>query len=132
MFKKIMGPVLITAMLAGCVHTTPMPVPLSQTGDDVLSCKTITTQMQDMTKVAKDADKAGNAQVATNLISGITGVFIIFPWFLIDTSDAHAVDAKAANQRYDHLRDMADAKNCSADTDVLRTEPGTQAVAVTK
>jgi hypothetical protein len=132
MFKKLMAPILITAMLSGCVHTTPMPVPLSQNGDDVLSCKTITKQMDDMTKVAKDAEKAGNAQVATNLISGVTGVFIIFPWFLIDTSDAHAVDAKAANQRHDHLRDLADAKNCSANTDVLRTDQGSQAVSVTK
>ena len=103
----------ILAALTGCVHTTPMPVAESQPGDDTMSCKTIAHKMSEMTTKVSEADSDANGQVAKNVALGVTGVLLIVPWFFMDTSDAHSVEAKAAKARYVRLQEMYDDKGCA-------------------
>jgi len=102
----------VTTFLAGCVHTTPNPVQLSQIGDETKSCRALENEMQEMQNTVGTADSDKNGQVGKNVALGVTGAFLLVPLFFMDTSDAHSVEAKAALQRRKRLQAIYEDKNC--------------------
>lgn len=110
--SKIMVCLSAAALLSACVHTTPNPVPVSQPGDDKMSCATIENEMMDMQAQRADSDARGNRQVAKNVGLGVAGAFLLVPLFFMDTSDAHSVEAKAAQARYKRLMALYQDKGC--------------------
>lgn len=111
--RKTILPVSVScALLTACVHTTPNPVQVSQYGDDTMSCRTIENQMQDMQTQRMASDSAGDGQVAKNVGLGVAGAFLLVPLFFMDTSDAHSVEAKAAQARYKRLQALYEDRGC--------------------
>lgn len=104
----------MTILLSGCVHTTPMPVAISQPGDANMSCQSIVSEMEDMSNLVKDKDSELNGQVAKNSVLGVTGVFLVVPLFFMDTSDAKTVEGQAAKNRFKKLQQIYADKNCSS------------------
>lgn len=98
--------------LSACVHTTPNPVPVAQAGDDTMSCMSIENEMADMQTEQASSDSKGAGQVAKNVGLGVAGAFLLVPWFFMDTSDAHSVEAKAAQARYKRLNALYMDKGC--------------------
>jgi hypothetical protein len=113
MKKILVVSVLALALInAGCVSSTANPVPLAQVGDDTKSCNGITNEMQQMINKRLEAEGDRNAQVGGNVALGVLGVFLIVPWFFMDTGNAATVEERAAQARFDRLQQMAIERNC--------------------
>lgn len=104
--------IFLTLFLVSCRSTTPMPIQVSQPGDPYMSCDSIVFEMEEMANKVKEKDGDHTGQVASNAALGVAGVFLIVPWFFIDTSDAHTVEAKAAKERFQKLQRMYKDKGC--------------------
>lgn len=109
---RLVAAVSTVAFLSACVHSTPNPVPVAQPGDDVMSCMSIENEMADMQAQQAASDSKGNGQVAKNVGLGVAGAFLLVPLFFMDTSDAHSVEARAAQARYKRLNGLYIDKGC--------------------
>ena len=120
--KKILALILSIAItLSGCASTPANPVPVAQVGDDTKTCDAIVNEMQQMItaqdKAAADRDK----QIGTNAALGVTGIFLIVPWFFMDLGSTATVEQKAAQARFQRLQQMAIDKKCP-NTPVMKNE----------
>lgn len=120
--KKIIAILLSLSIgLSGCASTPANPVPVAQVGDDTKTCDAITNEMQQMItaqdKAASDRDK----QVGTNVALGVTGIFLIVPWFFMDLGSTATVEQKAAQARFQRLQQMAVDKKCP-NTPVMKVD----------
>jgi len=113
--KKTIAILLITSVIsAGCAHTTANPVLVAQAGDESKSCDAITNEMQQMIAAQARATSDRNNQIAGNVALGVAGVFLIVPWFFMDTGNAATVEERAAQARYQRLNQMQIDKKCPA------------------
>lgn len=113
--KSVIAGVLALSVLnAGCVSSTANPIPLAQVGDDTKSCDAIVNEMQQMINARLKAEGDRNAQVGGNVALGVLGAFLIVPWFFMDTSNAHTVEERAAQARFERLQQMAIDRKCPA------------------
>lgn len=111
--KTILATLLALSVInAGCVSSTANPVPVAQVGDDTKSCDAIINEMQQMINARLQADGDRNSQVAGNVALGVVGIFLIVPWFFMDTSNAHTVEERAAQARFERLQQMAIDRKC--------------------
>ncbi|HWL28951.1 MAG TPA: hypothetical protein VNQ97_08580 [Burkholderiaceae bacterium] len=109
---RLVAALSAVAFLTACVHTTPNPIPVAQAGDDIMSCRSIENEMADMQAQQAASDSKGNGQVAKNVGLGVAGAFLLVPLFFMDTSDAHSVEARAAQARYKRLNGLYMDKGC--------------------
>ena len=121
--KNILCVVLCFAVFfAGCMGRNPNPVQIVQPGDENLSCDTLKTQIvmlqEEMAKLLPKTDK-----FASNALFAGTGVFLIFPYFLMDLKDAEKKEFEAMRQRHNHLLEIIKAKNCDTSDIVARPIP---------
>lgn len=114
MRKTIAWMLICTVFLASCAHTTANPVQVAQPGDDTKSCDAIANEMQQMINAKATAEGDRNAQVGKNVALGIAGIFLIVPWFFMDTGNAATVEERAAQARYLRLQQMQADKKCPA------------------
>jgi len=77
-----------------------------------MSCRSIENEMADMQAQQASSDSKGNGQVAKNVGLGVAGAFLLVPLFFMDTSDAHSVEARAAQARYKRLNGLYMDKGC--------------------
>ena len=96
----------------GCASRSPNPIPVAQVGDETKTCDAITNEMQQMVDAKLIAEGDGNTQVGKNVALGITGVFLIVPWFFMDLGNASTVEQRAAQARFQRLQQMAVDKKC--------------------
>lgn len=82
--------------------------------------------MQQMINKRLEAEGERNAQVGGNVALGVLGAFFIVPWFFMDTSNAHTVEEKAAQSRFERLQQMAIERNCPS---IPVYQPPTEATA---
>lgn len=113
MIKKILTSSVSMALITGCVHTTPLPVQVSQPGDTIMSCQSIVSEMESMKNTVREKDSDLNGQIAKNSLLGVAGAFVLVPWFFIDTSDANTVEGQAAKARFNKLQQLYSDKNCA-------------------
>ena len=112
--KKWLSAALIPLFLSACMQTKPNPIPLSQNGDETKSCSILYSEMQETIKVKEDSHSARNRQIGTNVALGVVGIPLLFiPWFFMDTSNAHTVDMKAAESRFNRLNAIGADKRCA-------------------
>lgn len=113
--KRTVASLLIVAVFcASCATTTPNPVPVAQVGDQQKTCDSIALEMQQMLTAKTQAESDRNAQVGKNVALGVAGLFLIVPWFFMDTGNAATVEEKAAQARYLRLQQMQLERNCPA------------------
>ncbi|HFC8542753.1 hypothetical protein [Neisseria weaveri] len=113
MLKKAISGLLIATILSACTHRTANPIPISQADDASKSCSAILSEMQEMKNASLTAEGDRNAQVGKNVVLGVTGIFLLVPWFFMDTGNAATVEQRAAEARYRRLLDMANERKCS-------------------
>ncbi len=82
-------------------------------GDENRSCEALQAEMvQNQQEIAEKKEKVGNKAV-TNVILGVTGFFVIVPWFFMDLKGAEETEIEALQQRYKRLVVIATEKGCS-------------------
>lgn len=112
--KRIIAVWLILSIaISGCASTPANPVPVAQVGDDTKTCDAIINEMQQMIAAQDKAAADRNSQVGTNVALGVTGIFLIVPWFFMDLGASATVEQKAAAARFQRLQQMAVDKKCT-------------------
>ena len=113
MMNKLVAALLIASSIsAGCAHTTANPVILAQPGDETKTCDAIANEMQQMVQARALAESDRNSQIGANVALGVAGIFLIVPWFFMDTGNAATVEERAAQARYQRLNQMQIDKKC--------------------
>lgn len=111
--KKVIALILVFSVtFMGCASRSPNPIPVAQVGDETKTCDAITNEMQQMMDAKLIAEGDGNTQVGKNVALGITGVFLIVPWFFMDLGNASTIEQRAAQARFQRLQQMAVDKKC--------------------
>ena len=98
--------------ISGCAGTHANPIPISQIGDDKMSCNAIIAEMNLMNQLAEQKSADGSGQVAKNTAAAITGVFLIIPLFFIDPNNHNSVEEQAARNRAVKLQMIGKDKGC--------------------
>ncbi len=65
-----------------------------------------------MQMLIKKSDEDANQQMTKNVVLGVTGLFLIVPWFSMDLGSALSVESKAAQARLQKLRVLYASKQC--------------------
>ena len=86
---------------------------MAQAGDEFKTCDAIVNEMQLMVQAQARAESDHNNQVAGNVALGVAGVFLIVPWFFMDTGNAATVEERAAQARYQRLNQMQIDRKCA-------------------
>ena len=111
--KRFVTLLLATIMgLQGCASTPANPIPIAQVGDETKSCDSIVNEMQEMITAQEMSQGDKNKQTGTNVALGITGLFLIVPWFFMDLGGAASAEQKAAQARYKRLQQIKIEKKC--------------------
>ena len=76
-------------VLSGCAGSAPNAVLSYQPGDEKRSCTSL------------------KAEIGQNVALGITGIFLIVPWFFMDVKGKEAVELSALRHRNRNLRQFA-------------------------
>lgn len=115
--KVLLVTLLITSLIVGCAGRPANPVVVKQYGDDDRSCGGLEKEMfyiqSEIQRLLPDSNKTGK-----NTALGVTGIFLIVPWFFMDLSDAEQIEINAYSQRYNHLLIVAGENNCG-----IKAEP---------
>ena len=113
-FKLI--PVVIlstTVSLAGCAGRTADPVKAYKVTDSGMGCSEIKAELahidSQVAGLVSESEKTGK-----NVALGVTGWFLIVPWFFMDLGDAEQTEIKAYSERYVELEKLYVRKGCQA------------------
>lgn len=110
--KKVVSALCATAILAGCGGQVPNPVSVYQPGDEKRSCDGLKYEVSqnevEIAKMLPDEDASGK-----NAVLGVTGLFIIVPWFFMDFKDGERIDIEALRRRNMWLREVAAKNDCT-------------------
>lgn len=121
--KKIIALLVsISIALSGCASTPANPIPIAQVGDETKPCDAIINEMQQMITAQDKAAADREKQIGTNVALGVTGAFLIVPWFFMDLGATATVEQKAAAARYQRLQQMAVDKKCTG-VPVMKQDP---------
>ena len=101
----------IMIAVSGCAGRQANPVPIYLPGDEERSCEgyqaEITQLESDMDKILPNTSKAGQ-----NVLCVAGGIFLIFPFFFMDLSNADKTEWEALRQRRNRLLIYAKEKGC--------------------
>lgn len=112
--KKLIVGALACVMLSGCISTPPNPsYQVRQLGDDMASCASLNTRLQEAYSLKGSAESKVKSQVITNVVLGVTGFFILVPWFFIDTGSGPSMDRDTASHRVVALQGIKAEKGSS-------------------
>lgn len=108
---------------AGCAGREAHPITSYIPGDEKKSCLVLSAEMAQIeAEIAKKLPHAD--KTAGNILLGVTGWFLIIPWFFMDLKGADKIEVEAMQRRYNALSLFAADKNCDltqvADTSKLQ------------
>lgn len=109
--QKFVLALALTVTLAGCAGRAANPVLTQQYGDASKSCAALEQDMafvqSEIQRFVPQTDKTGK-----NVALGVTGAFLLVPWFFMDFSHAEQMEVDALRQRYNRLAILASEKGC--------------------
>jgi len=109
--KKIITTIAIIATLSACAGRVANPVSAVQLGDENKSCKAISYEISsnqdEINRLLPKTNKTGK-----NVVLGITGWFVLVPWFFMDFSDAEQQEINALRTRNTNLTSISISKKC--------------------
>jgi len=111
MKKIVCGLLIPVVILSGCAGRKANPVPIYLSGDESRSCEGYQAEIKqaeaDMDLILPDTSKAGQ-----NVLCVASGIFLIFPFFFMDLSNADKTEWEALRQRRNRLLIYAKEKQC--------------------
>lgn len=98
-------------LLQGCGGRAANPVSTIKAGDESMSCNALLVEMSNVEKellaLIPESKKTGK-----NVALGTAGLFLIVPFFFMDSGSAEKVEMKALRDRYSNLERRYAAANC--------------------
>ena len=99
-------------LVIGCAGRAANPVMVYQYGDEQQSCGAlIETEIFDLLPQREKADK--------NTKLGVTGIFLLVPFLLMDISKSEQVEANALIKRYNHLLGISEEEACGLEQQAI-------------
>ena len=106
---------IVSLILVGCAGRSASPVRSYKATDDGLSCPEIKSEMSYVdNQVATLIPESHKG--TKNAVLGVTGWFLIVPWFFMDLSKAEQQEIKAYQNRYMELEKLYAKKGCTSDS----------------
>ena len=110
--KSILAIILsLTIIVAGCSGQTANPVRAYKSTDEGMNCSEIKAEMSyvesQIASLIPETEKTGK-----NTALGVTGFFLIVPWFFMDLSTSEQQEVKAFQARYMELDKQYAKKKC--------------------
>ena len=110
-FRSI-APVFLALFVVACGGKSANPVVSYQPGDEKRSCEGLKSEIAlneaEIAKLVPYDDATGK-----NVALGVTGFFLIIPWFFMDFKEGEAIEIQALRRRNQWLREVASDKDCS-------------------
>jgi hypothetical protein len=89
-----------------------------QHDDEARSCDALERELEliedEILVILPKTDKAGK-----NTQLGVAGVFLLVPLFFMDISKSEQVEVNALTKRYNHLLEIAEAKECGIERQTI-------------
>ena len=108
--------------LTACGGRAANPVKSVQPGDSELSCEALRTEMANVeaqvAALIPESKKTGK-----NVALGTAGLFLIVPFFFMDSGAAEDAEIKAYRDRYGELQKMYAQKGCEKKGDATGSSP---------
>lgn len=111
-------------LLAGCAGRTASPVQIQRVNDQSLTPEAIQIEIDEIDQEITAKQKKQSEILGTNIILGITGFFVIVPWFFMNLKDAEGTEIEALKQREKWLLTLMQNKTSGA-TPAAQTQPST-------
>lgn len=103
-------------LVAGCAGRRPNPIDAAQVGDPNMSCEMLASESRQIAQRLAHLRGEQEGKVVQNIAAAAAGVFLIFPFFLMDFQDAPGVEAHAVVRRQRRLEALARQKGCKIQT----------------
>ncbi len=98
-------------LVSACGGKAPNPVAQYQPGDEDRSCQGLKAEISnnevEVARLLPYEDATGK-----NVVLGVTGVFLIVPWFFMDFKEGEATELQALRRRNQWLREVASNQDC--------------------
>jgi hypothetical protein len=101
-------------LLAGCAGRTASPVQIQRLNDQSLTSEAIQVEIDQIGQEISAKEKKQSEILGTNIILGITGFFVIVPWFFMNLKDAEGTEIEALKQRQQWLSSLAQDQEAGA------------------
>ncbi|MDH5748882.1 MAG: hypothetical protein OEY85_06190 [Rhodospirillales bacterium] len=101
-------------LITACAGREPMPVQTAAGADYDRSCKSLEVEYISNNNSARSKIAANKSSDEGDVALGVVGVVLFWPvLFAMDTKNANGVEGNALLDRNDHLRTIADSKECN-------------------
>lgn len=125
---KVGSLTLLLLSVVACAGKTAQPVSSYKVGDSEMDCNQLKAEMAHIdarvAELVPESEKTGK-----NVALGVTGVFLIVPWFFMDFSDAEKVEIQSYKERYLSLEKLYSKKSCVGAADIDSAEQNPSSVA---
>ena len=121
--KALRASLAVCLALYGCLGSAPNPVVHYTPGDEKRSCTSLKAEIASnevqLIRLAREKDST----VTKNVVLGVTGVLLIFPWFFMDLKGKEAGEIEALRHRNRTLRQFAaDNGDCAVPESKVKFE----------
>ena len=96
----------------GLIGGVMPPEPLIKPSDKNLACDSISIELQNLTNKRNNIQRMVTGKRVGNVIMGITGLFLIFPWFMLDFSTDEEIALSSVDNRINYLQTEQIRKDC--------------------
>jgi len=104
----------VVILLAGCAGREAMPVQVQRVGDSRRPVESIEAEIQQIDEEIQAKENKRKGTAVANVIYGVTGFFVLVPWFFMDFKDAEGTEIEALKHRKVWLASIVDDKAGSA------------------
>jgi hypothetical protein len=114
---------LTVAVSVACAGRPAKPVMVYQPGDAQRSCDSLERELNhtedQIVELIPKADKTGK-----NAVLGISGMFLLVPFFFMDLSKSEQVEINALSKRHNYLLGISEDRSCGLEREPLLPEVG--------
>lgn len=111
--KFLRGTAAIFLFVSGCGGSAPNPVVHYTPGDEKRNCASLKAEIASNEVQLIRLVKEESYTTSKNVVLGITGVFLIVPWFFMDLKGKEGGEIEALRHRNRTLRQFAGTKECN-------------------
>ena len=100
------------SVLIGCAGQAPQPIRTVQHTDINLRCADIENEITSYIPKAQLKNAENDTVDQYNMATWIAGQILLFPMLGMDVTGSNKIERNAIVKRMEHLRKLADEKNC--------------------
>jgi uncharacterized protein YcfL len=109
---RILGVVVLCAVLVGCAGRSPAPVSVIQPQDQFMDCPAIMAEVESNNAKVQQLAADQGLKTTQNVAAGVAGIFIPVLWFGMDFQGTADKETQALQARQQYLATLAGQRRC--------------------